>query len=246
MDKIEKNVFLSLLNGIFKENRLSSLLSAERCEKFYELTVYMLSENEKYNLTAIKEPEKIILNHYADCASISSCIKEGATLIDVGSGAGFPSLPLAIVRPDLKILAVDSTAKRVGYINSAARLLSLDNLSGEVMRAEDGARLSEYRESFDYATARAVAELRVLLELTLPFVKIGGELIAMKGKNARYELAEAKRAVSMLGGKSAALRDITLTGLGETLTHPLITVTKAAKTPSQYPRPYAQISKKPL
>ena len=175
-----------------------------------------------------------------------SRLKKGSYIIDVGCGAGFPSLPLAIVRPDLKILAVDSTAKRVSYVDQTAKMLGLNNLRAEVMRAEDGGKNPEYREKFDYATARAVAEMRVLSELTLPFVKVGGQLVAMKGKNAEFELAGAKKAIATLGGRGTKCEQITLKGGAELLTHPLIIVDKKEKTPATFPRPFAQISKKPL
>ena len=206
----------------------------------------MLTENEKYNLTAITEPTKIILNHYADCVCVAKHIQAGAKIADVGCGAGFPTLPLAIVRPDVSILAVDSTAKRIAYVDETAKLLGLSNVTALAMRAEDGAKMPEYREKFDFATARAVAEMRVLLELCLPYVKVGGAMIAMKGKNAEFELSAAKKAISMLGGKSTKVESVTLKSDTEELTHPLIIVEKKAKTPDSYPRPYAQISKKPL
>ena len=181
MPEINEKSFNSSLTKVFAMNGMSSLLSMERCDAFYRLTVRMLEENEKYNLTAIVDPDKIILNHYADCATLAARLKKGASVIDVGCGAGFPTLPLAIVRPDLKILAVDSTAKRINYVDETAKLLGLENVCAVTMRAEDGGKNPEYREKFDYATARAVAEMRVLSELALPFVKVGGEFVAMKG-----------------------------------------------------------------
>lgn len=238
--------FKSELSKVFKENGLGSLLSAERSEKFLALTKRMLEENEKYNLTAITEPKKIILNHYADCATLASRLPKGASLIDVGCGAGFPSIPLAILREDLKIFAIDSTAKRIAYVSATAEILGLKNLTAATMRAEDGAKNPKYRENFDFATARAVAEMRVLTELCLPFVKVSGAMIAMKGKNAEYELASAKKAIAILGGKGATVENVTLSGDGEVLSHPLIIIEKKTKTPQNYPRPFAQISKKPL
>lgn len=246
MIEVNKQDFTSKLTKIFKENGLSSYLSIERMELFYRLTVRMLEENEKYNLTAIKEVDKIILNHYADCVSLSAFLRKGASVIDIGCGAGFPTLPLAIVRPDLKITAVDSTQKRVNYVAETAQMLGLSNLSAITMRAEDGGRDPEYREKFDYATARAVAEMRVLSELTIPFVKVGGQVVAMKGKNAEFELSAAKKAIATLGGRNTVCKSVTLKGDGETLTHPLIIIDKKEKTPSSFPRPFAQISKKPL
>lgn len=245
MDINEQN-FKAELSRVFKENGLGSLLSLERSEKFLELTKRMLTENEKYNLTAITDPDKIILNHYADCASLAAKLPRGASIIDVGCGAGFPTLPLAIVRDDLKIFAIDSTAKRIAYVEESARLLGLSGVKCAVMRAEDGGKSAELREKFDFATARAVAEMRVLAELCLPYVKVGGAMIAMKGKNAEFELSAAKRAIAILGGKEAKVESLTLKGKDEVLTHPLIIIEKKTKTPTNYPRPYAQISKKPL
>ncbi len=244
---INEQAFKSRLTKVFSENSLSSLLSQEKCEKFLALTKRMLEENEKYNLTAITDPDKVILAHYADCATLAKRLKRGATVADIGCGAGFPTLPLAILRDDLKILAVDSTEKRINYVRQAAEMLGLDNVRAIAMRAEDGGKSPEYRERFDYATARAVAELRVLAELTLPYVKLGGQLIAMKGKNAEFELSAARRAIATLGGRNTAVEEIKLTdGACEPLTHPLIIIDKKEKTPASYPRPYAQISKKPL
>ena len=246
MTEIKIQDFRSKITKIFSANGLASHLSLDKVEQFYNLTVRLLTENEKYNLTAITDLDKIILNHYADCVMMATKLKKGATVIDVGCGAGFPSIPLAMVRPDLKITAMDSTAKRVNYVAETAEMLGLSNLTAVTMRAEDGGKSPEYRERFDYATARAVAEMRVLAELTLPFVKVGGQLVAMKGKNAEFELSAAKRAIATLGGRNTVCENITLKGEGETLTHPLIIIDKKEKTPASFPRPFAQISKKPL
>ena len=243
---IDAQKFNSTLTKVFKANSLSSLLNMDKCEKFYKLTVRMLEENEKYNLTAITEVDKIILNHYADCASIAHLLPKGASIIDVGCGAGFPTLPLAILRDDLKITAIDSTAKRITYVSDTAEMLGLKNITAITMRAEDGGNDPKMRESFDFATARAVANMRVLAELCLPFVKVGGTFIAMKGKNAQFELNEAKKAISLLGGRDTKCDDMTLKGESEDASHPLIIVKKKEKTPGGYPRPFAQISKKPL
>ncbi len=242
----DEKSFKAELTSVFKANGLSAFLSAEKSDKFYALTVRMLEENEKYNLTAIKEPKKIILNHYADFVTLAKLLPKSASIIDVGCGAGFPALPLAIVREDIKISAIDSTAKRIAYVAESAKLLGLSNVTAVAMRAEDGARLGEYRESFDFATARAVAEMRILCELCLPYIKVGGTMIAMKGKNAEFELSAAKKAIAILGGASPESISVSLSNDEETLTHPLIKIKKKAKTPTAYPRAYAQISKKPL
>lgn len=243
---INENEFKSQLSRVFKLCGVSSLLNAEKSDKFYKLTERLLEENEKYNLTAITDVNKIILNHYADCAVPLSKIKKGATLIDVGCGAGFPTLPFAILRDDIKITAMDATAKRVNYVQETARLLELDNVSAITMRAEDGAAKPEYREKFDYATARAVANMQILSELCLPYVKVGGEFLAMKGKNAAFELKDAKKAIAILGGGTPKIEEIRLTDGDVCEEHPLVIIEKKMKTPVAYPRPYAKILKKPL
>ncbi len=244
--QIDRQHFTSQMNKVFSANGLGKHLTRGACEKFLALTERMLTENEKYNLTAITDVDKIILNHYADCAMLAVRLKKGARIIDVGCGAGFPTLPVAILRPDVSILAVDSTAKRVEYVRECARLLSLDNVECVTMRAEDGGKDPKYRESFDVATARAVAEMRVLAELCLPYVKLGGEFIAMKGKNAEFELSAARKALATLGARGVTVETVSLTDGREELSHPLIVVPKKEKTPAAYPRVYAQISKKPL
>lgn len=243
---IEKQSFISKLTKVFGDNGFAKLLTLEVSEKFLALTERMLEENEKYNLTAITDIDKIILNHYADCAALAIRLSKGAMIADIGCGAGFPTLPVAILRPDVKIFAVDSTAKRISYVAETARILGLENVDAMAMRAEDGGKNPQYREKFDVVTARAVAEMRVLTELCLPYVKVGGQFMAMKGKNAEFELQGAKKAISMLGGRDTKVEEITLKGAGEELTHPLIIIAKKEKTPANYPRPYAQICKKPL
>ncbi|MBE6635667.1 MAG: 16S rRNA (guanine(527)-N(7))-methyltransferase RsmG [Ruminococcaceae bacterium] len=243
--RFDEKEFGKRLRSVFDMNSLGAMLTDDAIEKFTELTDILLTENEKYNLTAIKEPDKIILNHYADCAALAAVLPRGASIADIGCGAGFPSLPIAILRKDIDILGVDSTAKRIAYVNMAAERLSLANIKAITARAEDLGR-SERRESFDIVTARAVAAMRVLCELCLPLVKQGGQMIAMKGKNAESELAEAKSGIGILGGKLREVREISLTDGEELLSHPLIIIDKQKKTPAAYPRPYAQISKKPL
>jgi len=243
---MEKKEFISELTRVFAMNKLGSMLSLERSERFCELTERMLEENEKYNLTAIKEPDKIILNHYADCALLAQRLPKDSKIADIGCGAGFPTLPIAILREDVAITAIDSTDKRVRYVAESAKLLGLTAVTAITMRAEDGGKSPEYREKFDVVTARAVAEMRVLSELCLPYVRVGGSMIAMKGKNAEFELSAAKRAIAILGGSLDKCEQISLTDGEQTLSHPLIYVKKKAKTPASYPRPYAQISKKPL
>ena len=244
---VDREEFLALLRGTFSANGMLGLLDDDKSEKLYRLTERLLEENKKYNLTAITDLPRVVLNHYADSAVLCEYIAQGAQVADIGCGAGFPSLPLALFRPDLKITAIDSTAKRINYVNETAALLGLDNITAVTMRAEDGGQSSEYRERFDVCTARAVAQMRILSELCLPYVKIGGELIAMKGPSAADENREAENAVRVLGGKITDIKQITLTdGASDEINHPLVFVKKIKGTPREYPRAYARILKKPL
>ena len=240
--------FCALARDCFKINSLSALLTPEIEEKLYTLSLYLLEQNERGNLTAITRAEEIIAKHLADSVAASALIREGTSLVDVGSGAGFPALPLAIVRPDLSILAIESNHRKVDYINSAAALVGATNIRAICARAEEAAAVGgELRESFDFATARGVAELRVLCELCLPFVRCGGSFVALKGKRADEELAGAKNATSMLGGKY--LRTLPLevkTSGGEPLEHCAIVIKKEKASQPIYPRPYAKITKRPL
>lgn len=247
MAEFDAAAFGATLGRAFSENGIGGLLSFDRVKILTAMTERLLTENEKYNLTALTEPGKIALLHYADCALIVKYIKKGAAVIDVGCGAGFPTLPLAVLRPDLRLLAVDSTEKKVAYVRETARLFGLDYVTCLTARAEELAGDAAYREHFDIATARAVTEMRALSELLLPFVKVGGEMIAMKGRNAAYEAAGAKRALAILGGEVVSVDETPLksTAYGEQ-SHAVVRIAKRKKTPAAYPRAWAQISKKPL
>ncbi len=245
MPTFEAQRFTSLFTSAFQENKLSGCLSKDTVDVFYRLTEYMLEVNAQFNLTAITDLEHIIYQHYVDCAIPAMRLPRGARVIDVGCGGGFPSLPIAILRPDVHVHAIDSTAKKVRYVEACADRFSLCNLTCETVRAEDLGK-GAGRESYDVAIARAVADLRILCELCLPLVRVGGTMIAMKGKQAPFELAASKKAIAVLGGKAAPIEQITIRGTCEELCHPLIFIEKITRTPSTYPRPYTQISKKPL
>ena len=207
----------------------------------------MLEVNKSMNLTAITEENAVILKHYADSLTVSSLIPEGASVLDVGCGAGFPTLPLGIFRPDLKILALDGTAKRIEYVRSTAKALGLDNIEAISGRAEEFAQKSEYREKFDVVTARAVASLPVLAELCIPFCKIGGYFIAMKASSANDELGAAQNAIKLCGGVVEESISVDLTPDDQVFEQRnLIKVFKKQSTPKLYPRHYSKISKKPL
>ncbi len=219
----------------------------ERLQKLFALTERMLEVNKSMNLTAITDIDAIILKHYADSLTVSRFIHANARVIDIGCGAGFPSLPLAIFRPDIEILALDSTTKRINYVNEVAGLLSLGNITAVSARAEELAQKQSHREKFDIATARAVAPLNILAELCLPFVKQGGQFVAMKAARGDTELDDARAAIAICGGKLKSSETIALTADGEHFeSRNIICISKAATTPPKYPRVYAQISKKPL
>ena len=177
MIEINKQEFTSKLTKIFGANGLSSYLSMEINEKFYNLTVRMLEENEKYNLTAITDIDKIILNHYADCVAMAAKLKKGANIVDVGCGAGFPALVVGAFDTSLEVTALDSTKKKVDFVSICAKEANLFNVKGICARAEE----CGFREDFDIVLSRGVARLNVLSELCLPLVKLGGSFIAMKG-----------------------------------------------------------------
>ncbi len=241
---LEKNRFGEELATLFAENTLPCP-SAEQVDAFYRLTEHMLQENEHYNLTAITDIPAVLLRHYADSVCLCRFLPQGTSLLDVGCGAGFPTLPLAIMRPDLRITAMDATKKRVDYVAGCATMLGLTNVSAVCGRAEDLAR-GELRESFDTVTARAVAELRVLSELCIPFVRVGGVFLAMKAKQAEEEWAAAAPGIGTLGAKLQKRETFALTGYGEVLDRTAFVCRKNKPTPAPYPRPFARIKKKPL
>ncbi|MBQ8849829.1 MAG: 16S rRNA (guanine(527)-N(7))-methyltransferase RsmG [Clostridia bacterium] len=240
-----KEEFISECLIIFELNSLPC--DRAQAQKLFALTERMLEVNKSLNLTAIKEEKAVILKHYADSVTVSAHIPQNSKIIDVGCGAGFPTLPLAIFRPDLSITALDGTAKRINYVSETAKMLKLDNVTALAARAEELGTSAEYREKYDVAIARAVASLPVLCELCLPFVKIGGRMIAMKSQSAEVELADASRCIEVCGGAESEVNSCDLVSdAGETEARRLIFINKGKKTPPQYPRHYSKISKKPL
>lgn len=216
-------------------------MALERLDRYAQLLVEW---NQRMNLTAITEPDAIVTRHFADSASFFAAVspKQGARLIDVGSGAGFPGMVLKILRPDLSVTLLDATNKRITFLSAVAEELGLE-IEALHSRAEDAAAKPQYRAAFDFATARAVAELRVLAEYCLGFVKVGGQFVAMKGQLSQEELSAAANALGVMGGKKEAIKSLTLADGSERC---LLTVKKISQTPTKYPRCSAQISKKPL
>ena len=237
--------FFTLFRVILEQNGFAAHTNEETAAKFHQLTERMLEVNEHMNLTAIKEPRAVVLRHYADSLTIEPMLPQNARLVDVGCGAGFPSLPLAIARPDLKILSLDSTAKRIRYVQETADMLGCQNLSAIAARAEEAGK-GEHREKYDVCTARAVAALPVLAELCLPLVRVGGKFLAMKARRGEEEWESAARAVGKLGGKLIARHTVTLTDGEERDERIIFEIEKVAHTPAAYPRAYAKIVKSPL
>ena len=214
-------------------------LSQEQIEQFDEYCLLLQQWNEKMNLTAITETDEIYEKHFLDCLlSLSEEVK--GRVIDVGSGAGFPGVVWKIARPELEVVLLEPTGKRVTFLNEVIRKLNLKGITTVNERAED--YVSEARESFDVVTARAVANLPVLSELCLPLVKVGGCFLAMKGAAGKEEAEAARNAIRLLGGKTEAVEYLTLNGAGRYN----IRIRKEKATDLKYPRRYDRIKKKPL
>lgn len=221
-------------------------LSQEQVEQFIVYKDLLKSWNEKINLTAITDDIEIMKKHFIDSISIvkSGVLKDGMSLIDVGTGAGFPGIPIKIIMPGIKVLLLDSLNKRIIYLNEVINELKLLNIEAIHGRAEEFSRNEKYREKFDIATARAVANLSVLSEYCIPYVKVKGYFIAMKGPSIDEELQSGKNAISTLGGKFVEIVKTEIPG--ENFKHNIVIVEKVKKTEGKYPRKYAQIEKKPI
>lgn len=204
----------------------------------------ILKWNEKINLTAITDKYEFIEKHFIDsvlCWNFNE-YRNADTIIDVGTGAGFPGIPLAILSPDKEFILVDSLRKRLNVIDQLAAECNIDNISTVHGRAEELARNKKYRERFDICVSRAVANLAVLCEYTLPFIKKGGYLLAYKGPDATEELARASKAVKVLGGKFKEIKQVDLEGFK----HNIVIIEKVKETPDKYPRKAGTPSKEPI
>lgn len=219
-------------------------LDEKAIDRFDKYARLLVEWNEKINLTAITDPNEIVIKHFVDCLTVFNVadIPEGASVIDVGTGAGFPGVVMAIARPDLKMTLIDSTNKKLNVIRD---ILEKIKLTANVVhiRAEDAGQSKEFREKYDFATARAVSNLRDLSEYCLPFVKVGGTFISMKSAKADEEIAEGKAAIKILGGEIRVKKTFQLADSGE---RTIILIEKISSTPSKYPRPSAKMAKFPL
>ena len=205
----------------------------------------LLEQNKVMNLTAITDPAQVAALHFLDSAALLKAADlAGKTLIDVGTGAGFPGLPLKILEPSLSLTLLDSLGKRVRWLESVCASLGLEGVECLHARAEEQALEPGYRDSFDFATSRAVASLELLCELCLPYVKVGGCFLAMKAVDCDGELSRAARGIALLGGRLLPSVDYPIPGTD--VVHRVVRVEKIAPTPKGYPRRWAKIQKAPL
>ena len=205
----------------------------------------LLETNQVMNLTAITDPADVAALHFLDSAALLTLADfHDKSVADVGTGAGFPGLPLKILVPSLQVTLLDSLNKRVDWLNEVCAQLGLEGIQAVHARAEEQALVKGWRDGFDVVTARAVAELRLLCELCLPFVKVGGVFLAMKSVDSQDELDQAAHCIKMLGGRVEPVMDYPVPGAG--VTHRLIPIRKVAPTLKGYPRRWAKIQKNPL
>ena len=224
----------SNINGI--------MLDDKQIKMFYEYMNLLVDWNEKMNLTAITEENEVILKHFIDSIVISSLIEDKSKIIDVGTGAGFPGIPLKIHNHTLEVTLLDSLNKRIQFLNCVIENLGLEKIITVHSRVEDFAKNS--RESFDIAVSRAVARLNILVEYMLPLVKVGGKCICMKANDMEKEIEEAKKAIKVLGGKIEKVEEITLANTD--IKRTIIIIRKEKSTPKAYPRKAGMASKNPI
>lgn len=239
---MEKEQFFNKISN--QANQINIQLTDKQKEQFYLYMNLLLEWNDKINLTAIVEEEDIIKKHFIDCLTICKYIEKDASIIDVGTGAGFPGIPIKIAKPDCKMVLLDSLNKRLNFLNDVTEKNKLDNIETVHFRAEEAGKNKKYREKFDIATSRAVAPLNVLVEYLLPLVKIGGKCICMKGSNAKEEIENSKKVINLLGGEIEKIEEFYLpdTDMARTI----IIINKNSKTPEKYPRKAGTPSKEPI
>lgn len=224
--------------------KMNISLLKEQYGQFYAYMELLIEWNEKMNLTAITDPKEIILKHFVDSLTIAKYVKEDKSIIDMGTGAGFPGIPIKIYRKDIKVVLADSLNKRIKFLDEVIDKLKLENVETIHCRAEELGKNKQYREKFDYATSRAVANLSTLSEYLMPFVKLNGKCIFMKTIEVEEELEKAKKAIKTLGGKIEKVDkfEIPESDLGRSI----IIVKKEKITPNKFPRKPGTPAKEPL
>lgn len=218
-------------------------LSARTLSSFRSYYELLEEKNKVINLTAISGEEDVSRLHFLDCAALINAAElKGASVIDVGTGAGFPGLPLKIIEPGIRLTLLDSLKKRVEFLSDVCSVLGYDDVVCIHSRAEEVPH--GYRENFDYAVSRAVARLNMLCELCLPYLRVGGMFMAMKGPDCEDEIKEAAKAIEVLGGECEGVYLYTIPGTD--IRHSIVKIRKIEKTPAKYPRRFAKIQKSPL
>ena len=239
---MEKQEFKAKLKEEAMQFRIE--LSEKQQDNFYNYMRLLLDWNEKINLTAITEPKAVITKHFVDSLSITPYINENDRILDIGTGAGFPGIPLKIVLEKNEITLLDSLNKRINFLNEVIEKLELKNIQAIHGRAEEFNKIDGNRESYDIVVSRAVAKLNVLLEYMLPFVKLNGRCICMKSADIDEELKEAENAIKILGGEIEKIDEITLKNTD--IKRKIIVIKKVNKTPSKYPRKAGTPAKEPI
>jgi len=238
------------MNNDFKEKMLELAkkigieLTDEQVEQFWNYMNLLLEWNEKINLTTITDIDEIILKHFIDSMTVLKYINKGEKIIDVGTGAGFPGIPIAIMMPDVEVTLLDSLNKRILFLNEVIEKLNLKNVKTVHGRAEDFGQNKLYREKYDKSISRAVANLTTLSEYLIPFIKVGGEAICMKGSDIDEEKENAMYAVKELGGKIISTEKFSLPD--SDILRSIIIISKQKETPKRYPRKAGTPSKEPL
>ena len=227
-----------------KMKRIDIDIADKQVEKFFSYMNLLIEWNQKINLTTIIQPKEIIIKHFVDCGTILKYLKNGETIIDIGTGAGFPGIPVKILNENLNVTLVDSLNKRIIFLNEVCAALNLENIQLIHSRAEDLAKNKEYREKFDKSVSRAVANLSTLSEYDLPFIKTGGQMIAMKGFEIEEELKNAEKAINILGGKIKEVNKFTLINTDNKRS--IVVIDKVKPTPKQFPRKAGKPLKEPI
>lgn len=237
---MEKTEFSKSLKD--KAKSLEIYVSEIQVDKFYNYMNLLLEWNKKMNLTTITEPEEVILKHFIDSITIITYIKKAEKILDIGTGAGFPGIPLKIIEEDRNFTLVDSLNKRINFLQTVINILKLDKIQAVHSRAEEFVK--NQRETYDIVTSRAVARLNILVEYMLPFVKIGGKCICMKSADIQEEIEEAKKAIKILGGEIEKIDNVTLPN--SDIKRKIIIIKKVNSTPNRYPRKAGIPAKKPI
>jgi len=239
---MEFDEFKSILQLQTKKFKIN--LTDDMLFKFYKYMNLLIETNKNINLTAIIEPKDIILKHFIDSLTINCYVSKRESIVDIGTGAGFPGVPLAILREDINVLLVDSLQKRVNFLNKVIEELNLTNVKAIHARAEELGQMTEYREKFDVVTSRAVANMSTLMEYMIPFANKNGICIIMKGSNIEEELKKAENAIRILGGKLEKREEFYLSDKENKRN--IVVVKKILHTPSKYPRLQGKATKEPI